>query len=881
MIGRRAAIGLLTVAGTIGLGLAGAGASPAAHPQQLTVPVDRQDYVTSVQATNPTDGSIIDPYNNDPSTIHVAVSGGQETARSFVHLALDYLPKHAQASQATMTLHLTQQSDASSTGVFPAYNVNTSQAIVQACALTTELPANFDRSKPPAYDCQHGSAVARSNAAHDTFTFDLADLVRYWDQHGNTGAALIPVGSGNASQSWAVGFYKSRSQAEVSYTLPKASTSTTAPNTSKPSSVAGSTGHRSGGRSTAGASLSPGGSGAGGPPAGGGSSGAGTTTGSAGGAPPQVAGGPPATAPQPNQRAASSPTSSGGHTVWPWVLLGCLLVAGGALGLAHRTQLAGIAARVGPPGLAAFRAHPRAYSVASVAVAWSLAFTGYSLSANSTSPSSPRLANGTTPNGGGSVLPDPTGSTTPGDSSTGNSGAGSTGSSGAIGGGTATSGGGAGGPASGASAGGGGAGNNNASGAASVQSEFKGKGSYRTIDGVRVFFPAQGGAPVADLYHGADDTVGISPTQIELCAHAALTYGSAFHISAKDLTVYWQWLNAHGGIFGRQVHADFENDNYDPGTAVQAAQTCKDLNTFFLLGGIGFDQIPAVRQWAEQNHELYYHHIATIEGSAGLRYSFSPLPTVEQMGTAFGHLAVQRFRGQKIGVLYRQSSNWSPGSDAFIRVVRAAGMQVISKGVTINQGNYTQELTELHSAGVKVVFAWENALATTEMLKQAQGQNYHPSWLVFPFNLETNTLGRSSLDQPILGVAAWDAYDPGYYGGGFAPYVAEIHQFEAQYHQYDGSADLSGDGGDLLFLNWEGQKQIADLLQRCGPQCTRNRIAGLLLAGYDHTVPPNCNINFGRTSDHHHGGDLVNVFQVEKDPNGRPNFVPIRRCIPA
>ena len=92
---------------------------------------------------------------------------------------------------------------------------------------------------------------------------------------------------------------------------------------------------------------------------------------------------------------------------------------------------------------------------------------------------------------------------------------------------------------------------------------------------------------------------------------------SAFHISASDLNVYWQHVNDHGGIFGRSVHGDYTNDNYDPGTAVQAAQTCKDKNTFVLLGGIGFDQIPAVRQWAEQNHELYLHHIATIEGAAG------------------------------------------------------------------------------------------------------------------------------------------------------------------------------------------------------------------------------------------------------------------------
>jgi hypothetical protein len=166
------------------------------------------------------------------------------------------------------------------------------------------------------------------------------------------------------------------------------------------------------------------------------------------------------------------------------------------------------------------------------------------------------------------------------------------------------------------------------------------------------------------------------------------------------------------------------------------------------------------------------------------------------------------------------------------------------------------------------------------MIKQAQGQNYHPAWLIAPFNIITNTLGTSgSLAQPIYGIASgWDAYDPGYYGGGFASYADEIREFEAQYREYDPGADLKGDGGDLLFLNWEGQKQMADLFRLCGPQCTRNRMAGILLSGYHKTVAPNCNVDFD-TGDHHHGGYVTNVLKVIRDPNGRANFAPIARCV--
>ncbi|HVS69420.1 MAG TPA: ABC transporter substrate-binding protein, partial [Mycobacteriales bacterium] len=406
-----------------------------------------------------------------------------------------------------------------------------------------------------------------------------------------------------------------------------------------------------------------------------------------------------------------------------------------------------------------------------------------------------------------------------------------------------------------------------------------GKGHWETISGTRVFFPANGGVPTADLYKGAADQIGITSKSITLCGHAATTYGPAFDIGAKDLNVYWNWLNAHGGIYGRKVTMSYQNDNYDPAQAVQAAQKCKDANPFFLIGGIGFDQIPAVRQWAEQNKMLYIYHDAVVKGSAGLKYSFTALPSVEQIGKMFGELDLAQFKGKKVGVLYRQSPNWQPGSDAFAQVVKAGGGQIVAAlPVQNQQANYVQDLVQLRSKGAQVVFAWENALATVEMLKQAQSLGWHPDWLVFPFNLETNTLGQSSFSQPLWGVATWDAYDPFDHGGTFKPYAKQMAEFEQQYKQYDPSAHLSGDGGDLLYLNWEGQAFIAYLLQKCGPDCTRNRLAGLLLAGFSYTTPPACPIDFG-VGDHHHGGATVNVFKVIRDPRNRPNWAPVKRCL--
>jgi len=822
--------------------LAGIGqAAPRAQATSMAVPVDRQDYVTAYTTTNPSDGTTIDPYDADPSSIHVAINGGQEFSRSFVHLALDYLPQGALATNATLTLHLTQQSDASNTGVYPIYNVNNTQAIVQACALVTELPAKFDQANPPKTDCQHGSAVGKQSADGSTWTFALANLVAYWRQHGNTGAALIPIGSEDQSQTWQVAFYKSRSAALVNFTAPAVHSGSSVPGTKSPGAAGTGQLPPPAAQPPAPSVVPPAGS---------------TVPSAAAVAPPTVAGSGSQT---PAYGGISTPKRSDGNStpVWPWVLVGSLAVGAGAVGWAHRAAILAAMPRVST----VWRTHPRAYTVAVAAVSWGLVFSGYSVvtqPAHHGQELAGDQSNAAT-NAPGAV-------NTPGAVT-------SPGAPGAHSATTTTT------TVTGQTAGGA----TTAAGNASVQAaqtEFTGSGTWQTINGVRVFFPANGGVPVAQLYSGADDVVGITPQQIEICGHAALTYGSAFHISASDLNVYWQYVNDHGGIYGRNVHGDYTNDNYDPGTAVQAAQQCKDKNTFFLLGGIGFDQIPAVRQWAEQNHELYLHHIATIEGTAGLRYSFSALPTVEQTGTYFGEVVAKQFPHKNIAIIYRASSNWTPALAPFKKFVEQSGSKIVGEyPVQINQGNYTQELTEARSAGADVVFSWENALSEIEMIKQAQGQNWHPAWLVNGFNIITNTLGSTALDQDMWSPAEWDAYDPGYYGGGFSAYADQIREFEAEYKKYDPNADLTGDGGDLLFLNWEAQKWIHDLLLTCGSGCTRNKLAGLLLAGYHKVTPPNCPSSFEHTADHHHAGYLFNVLHDVRDPNGRANFVPVARCV--
>jgi ABC-type branched-subunit amino acid transport system substrate-binding protein len=379
-------------------------------------------------------------------------------------------------------------------------------------------------------------------------------------------------------------------------------------------------------------------------------------------------------------------------------------------------------------------------------------------------------------------------------------------------------------------------------------------------NGVKVTTPKGGGVPVADLFTAAEDRIGIHPDRIVFCGHAATTFGPAFNTSEADLNVYWEEV---GKIYGRKVEISFENDNYDPTTARQAAQACYDKKPFMLLGGIGFDQIPAVRKFAEDKHILYYHHIASQDLTK--KYSFSALPSVEQVGTFAGEWIGHKYKGKKIGVIYRQSEEWDPGRQTFLKTVARLGGKVVSQsGVTKNQGSYLVEINDLRAKGAEVVFVWENALAATAIYQEARGQNYSPKFVVFPFNVETDAWKSQALDPTVDGIATWPAYSPGDYSGPFASYASEIKKFEQTYAERRPGVQVT----DIHWQVWLAWKALHQLLLECGKDCTRNKVIGLSLARprpFSETSPA-CPIDFTRNG--HVGGFTATMFTTYERPDG-------------
>jgi hypothetical protein len=830
------------------------------------IAVDRQAYVPDAgpdayqaDALSQGDCSASQCPAPDPISVHVAAGVDQMTYHSLFHLELTAGSLPAAAAISSLVVTLTVSNDPSK----PEDNVNTSQAILDAYPLASELAATFTGCSAsagcnaPAIDTAGpkvvGKATSDSSGNITAFSFDVGPMLPYWQAHGgHTDFAVIPD-AGAAVQPYSIAFDRTLSGAVATVNAPAA--------TLTPSTHGNTTPLFNGG--TVGGGAAP------------------VTV-------PSAAAATTPSTPSPTHAAAIAGTAPAGRPgggsgipIW-WVVLGVSAAVAVALLAQPVSQALSASGGVRLGLVRELKIHPRMFAVAGTLLAWSTAFSVYAGATGAGmigGSGAPVASNGSS----GQTLPSyaPDTSATPGLSTPG-----------------AAS----------------GPGSNGGHGGATIHGAPAGAAAFASAS-VR-------NAPEASLYSGADNTVGITNTTIQMCAHAALTFGPAFNIGAADLNVYWNMVNdpstdpyphtaGQAGIYNRKIvqpgGADgisVQDDGYQPSKAVQAAQACQQQSggDFFLLSGIGFDQIPAVRVWAEQNHVLYIHHIATQQGTAGLQYSFTMLPTLEQVGAQFGQYYLAHMRGKTIGIIKRQSSNWEPGITAFKAVLAAAGQAgniKVEDAVTNNQGDYSKQIVDMETAngaaGVDTVLIWENALAADSIIQQAGNQNWVPpgGWLLYPFNLTLYTLNQSATNanevKGMQGMVPWPAYTSSSArcksgGSGitrnnadYGQYQQEIQRFEAAYAKWDPGANLCGDGGDLLFGTWLAWEQVGDLLLKCGVDCNRDRIAGLMLNGYKAQVGANCPVDFSG-GDHHHGGTGGEDVYAVRPQNGGPGWVNTGYC---
>lgn len=353
--------------------------------------------------------------------------------------------------------------------------------------------------------------------------------------------------------------------------------------------------------------------------------------------------------------------------------------------------------------------------------------------------------------------------------------------------------------------------------------------------------PSSSATPDVPPFPPDDERIGITDSTIKLCLHANGQASDAVGAGKDDARVYWNWRNDQGGIQGRKVELVVTDDG--DGTKVAGAYDgCR--GSFLLLGGPTQDAIPAMREIVEKDpHPMPYLHFMARSDPAK-RYSYSWYPTQEEYGRLAAEFVLAKHPNKKIGILRRDTPNWTPGYQSFVATLRANGVKPVAELAHPPQEQlYDAYLTELDAKGAEVVWAWNHALEHIPMLKQAKTRRFEFQWVLgFPVAAVSETLREDILDPPVSGLAVFPSFAPGLYDAHHARYEEQGRLYEAAYRKYRGQP-VNGVLGDLLFHQWLESRQVAALLEQCGRDCTRTKLVHTLLTTMRH-LEPKCPFDF-------------------------------------
>ncbi len=349
---------------------------------------------------------------------------------------------------------------------------------------------------------------------------------------------------------------------------------------------------------------------------------------------------------------------------------------------------------------------------------------------------------------------------------------------------------------------------------------------------------------------------GITATSILLGSHQPLTGPAAPGYSeiAPAAEAFFKWVNAHGGVHGRSITLNYQDDAYNPALTTQVVQklVLQD-NVFGIVGGLGTPTHQAVEPFLNTNKipDLFVASGCDCWNNPSkypYTYGFQPEYTIE--GRIIGKILMAADPTAKVGVLY-QNDDFGGGGLQGLQQVLPASMIVAKQPydpTTLSNGLGTQ-VAALQAAGANVVVSFTIPAATAlELLAEAQA-GFHPTMYTSSVSADPVTLsglvsnfskGAVSGASAISGIYSL-AYLPGF----ATPNDPWIQLFTKVHAQYDASEPMDGNmifGMALAYATYQA-------LNAAGQNPTRQSIiAALNSKGSSFTGPGLVPFGFSATN---------------------------------
>jgi ABC-type branched-subunit amino acid transport system substrate-binding protein len=238
---------------------------------------------------------------------------------------------------------------------------------------------------------------------------------------------------------------------------------------------------------------------------------------------------------------------------------------------------------------------------------------------------------------------------------------------------------------------------------------------------------------------------GITPTTITIGSHQPLTGPAAPGYSeiAPASTAYFNYVNAHGGVYGRKIIYKYLNDAYDPTTTASVVrQLVLQDNVYAIFDGLGTPTHLAVVNFL--NAEKVPDPFVASGCECWNMPTTQPMTFGWQIdyvreGKILGQYVKQHFAGKKVAFFYQNDEFGQDGVKGLDDEIPASMIATKQSYVDTNV-NIGPQVAALRASGAQVVVSFSIPAFTALLKLNSLKLGYNPTMVVSNVGADPITL---------------------------------------------------------------------------------------------------------------------------------------------
>jgi ABC-type branched-subunit amino acid transport system substrate-binding protein len=300
---------------------------------------------------------------------------------------------------------------------------------------------------------------------------------------------------------------------------------------------------------------------------------------------------------------------------------------------------------------------------------------------------------------------------------------------------------------------------------------------------------------------GSASQPGVTSNSITFGTHQPLTGPAAPGYSeiAPASQAFFDYVNAHGGVFGRKVHLIIKDDAYNPANTVNVVhQLVLQNKVFGIFEGLGTPTHTKVVSYlnASKIPDLFVASGCPCwDNGAAQPETFGWQPNYTIEGKILGQYLKQHFANAKVGVLY-QDDDFGKGGLQGIADELPAGAIVSKQPYQSGTTTLAPQVTAIKASKATVMVDFTVPIYTAIAQLTSFTLGYKPQLVVSNVGIDPHTVG-DLLSSISKGKASGDALIDGAITDGYLPSFSDttnpwIQLFTKIKAQYDPSAPFDG-----------------------------------------------------------------------------------------